>query len=99
VPLGPVAAAGECRSEQYLAVMPAPPGSALRTSSWGRIVLLSCVCYRSPALPLCTRIPLRVYSLGVWQPTPGVQSSPCAIWVSSSVHVMAWPLPGMPQLE
>jgi len=80
VPLGPVAAAGESLTdEQYLAVMPAPPGKRtahLIVGAHG--IHLSCVCSHSPALPLCTRIPWT----GIEAPGSGsrpLRCSPCRV--------------------
>jgi len=78
---------------------PPPLASAPHTSLWEFMASQSCVCCRCPASPSCTRTGWRGCRCGAWQPIPGARPLLCVTLHLESTHVLAWPLPGMPQLE
>jgi len=85
--------------EQYLAVMPAPPGKRtahliVGTHGTSELRVLSL-----PSLALVHTHTLEGMKLRGLAADPWGAVLAVCDGVSSSVHVMAWPLPGMPQLE
>ena len=96
---GPVVAAGALTNWRPLAVMPPAPGkknSYLIVGSCGKPEL------RVIALPSLTLVHTHVMEgMEIWRLAADPRGGALALYdnASHSVHVLAWPLPGMPPLE
>jgi len=99
VSLGPVAAAGEADSFAPSLSCPLRLASAPHTSSWGLGIRPELRVLSLPGLALVHTHRLEGMKVRCLAADPCGTALAVCDYASESTHVLAWPLPGMPDLE
>lgn len=99
VSLGPLIAAGEAGSRRPLAVMPPAPGTCFSHLIVGESEASEVRVLSLPGFTLVHTHMLEGMRVGSLLADPCGTALAVFDYASESTHLLAWPLPGMPQLE